>query len=169
MIQSIVSTDEPALYLDTHQRQPHLLTILVHPTDRVYIVDLPALSNVGAGLDSRQDFALVQLEATTGIEDLARRKSLEVGKLPSLRRLLESPSVVKVVFDSSRVATALSRDHGVLLRGVADIQLMEAVNRCQSHPDHPDTVPNLQFHRTFVARRRPRHVERLRDLRTCLE
>lgn len=186
MIQSIVSTDDAVLYLDviqsvfhTHSQQAQsqnlILVILLHPNDRVYIVDLSALGGNGgiggktAGLfDMRQDFALVQLEATVGRNDLARRRSLEVGKLPSLRGILESPSVGKVVFNAGTAASSLSRQYSVLLRGVTDLQLTELAGRSPAIPSR------LAFHRKFIATcpplpPPPRCRAMLRDLRMCLE
>lgn len=187
MIQSIVSTDEATLYLDIvvgpqeeqrhhhHQHQVHLLTILLHPNDSVYILDLRVIGG-GRGLDTRQDFALVQLEANLGRNDLARRKSLEVGMLPSLRGVLESPSVAKVVFNSTRVAAALKKEYGVSLRGVTDLQLMEQTGRQPSAAAAAAALmdPRLAFHRKFTVTPTTcptsRHdKQELRDLRTCLE
>lgn len=170
MIQSIVSTDEATLYLDVVQPfaykkvegQHPLIIILLHPNERVYVVDL----STGAGLDTRQDFALVQLEAVVGRDDLARRRSLEVGRLPSLRGILESPSVIKVVFDSGSVAAALSIHYGVSLRGLTDLQLMELIGRPL---DATALDPRLAFHRKFVVARPHRRAVELRDLRACLE
>lgn len=180
-----MSTDEAALYLDIvvgpqeeprhhrHQQQVHLLTIFLHPNDRVYILNLHDIGG-GRGLDTRQDFALVQLEANLGRNDLARRKSLEVGMLPSLRGVLESPSVAKVVFNSTRVAAALKKEYGVSLRGVTDLQVMEQTGRQPCAAAVVLMEPKLAFHRKFTVTPTTRSTSRhgkqeLRDLRTCLE
>lgn len=170
MIQSIVSTDEAILYLDVvgpvankyAEGLDPLLIILLHPNERVYVIDL----GTGAGLDTRQDFALVQLEAIVGRNDLARRRSLEVGRLPSLRGVLESPSVTKVVFDLGSVVAGLSSRYGVSLRGATDLQLMELIGRPLG------TIaldPRLAFHRKFSVTRPHRRTVEPRNLRVCLE
>lgn len=225
MIQTIVSTDDATLYLDVveqqQQQQVLLLAILLHPNNRAYVVDVGGLGG-GRGLDARQEFALVQLTASLGgggapdqenqenqdqdeDEDegaaaaaarrLARRKSLEVGTLPSLRGVLESPSVAKVVFDAAGVAAALHEAYGVSLRGAADLQRMEQTGRCRRPAPAAAAAltavavvaaaardPRLAFHRNFTlptstatttattATATARHGQQgLRDLRTCLE
>lgn len=192
MIQTIVSTDDATLYLDVveqQQQQQLLLAILLQPNNRAYVVDVGVLGGGGRGLDARQEFALVQLTASLGgggggappdenqdqDEDdeegaaaarrLARRKSLEVGTLPSLRGVLESPSVAKVVFDATRVAAALDEAYGVSLRGAADVQRMEQTGRCRRPAPAPAAAaalaavavvaaaardPRLAFHRKFT-------------------
>lgn len=158
--------------------------IHVHPTNRVYIVDLATLGQVG--LEARQNFSLEQLRAETsdttspgiGVDVDTRRHSLDVGRLPSLRDLLESPSIEKVMFDSRVVAAALGRKRRrsrreecgcvSVMRGVADIQLMELAGRRME-----GAAGGWEIH---DYRRRGgdgggivKTVNKPRDLRGCLE
>lgn len=206
------------------QQRVLLLAILLQPNNRAYVVDVGGLGGGGRGLDARQEFALVQLTASLGgggggappdenqdqdddeegaaaaaaaARHLARRKSLEVGTLPSLRGVLESPSVAKVVFDATRVAAALHEAYSVSLRGAADLQRMEQTGRCRRPAPAPAAAaapaavavvaaaardPRLAFHRKFTlptstatttattTATATRHGQQgLRDLRTCLE
>lgn len=144
LVQAVVSTDDAVLYLDVVAAAvadaPLLLVINLHPTDRVYIVDLGAGAGAGGGallLDAMHDLSTAQLGGGGGAGDLGPLA------LPSLRGLLESPAAAKVVFDARAVAAALC---GVALRGVLDLQLAELAGR----PAYS-------------------HRVRLRDLRACLE
>lgn len=131
--------------------------IHLHPNDKIYIADL---QNLGPkGLDLRHDFNPAQLQSTTCLNtdpDPRRQSVLDIGRLPSLRGLLESPSISKVVFDSKATVSALSTATGITLGGLQDIQVMELAGR---------PLPALlYFHRKDMARR----VES-RSLRCCLE
>lgn len=165
LIQNIVSVDGVVLYLGTQGTKAGIIMIRLYPDDdRVYIFDLKTL---GSGVfEKRSNFCMAQLRATTtgwypdseSEPNYAnhQRESLEVGRLPSLRDILESPVITKVVFDSWGVAAALFRHHGIRLCGVCDIQLMELAGRLP-------LLAGQLFHRKNVHRVEPR------DLRTCLE
>lgn len=106
--------------------------IHLDPDDKIYIVDLQTLG--ADGLDARHDFNPAQLHATAA--GLAREPDhrrqqalLDIGRLPSLRGLLESPSISKAVFNSTQTAPALSAALGITLRGLEDIQVVELVGR----------------------------------------
>lgn len=174
------------LYLAFHQ---DLLAIHLYPTDKIFIVDLPSLGDTAA-LDLRAPFNPAQLlhattattpeksttTAATGSQPdptkddikaidarngVQRNSVLEIGALPSLRGLLESPTLPKIVFDSSDTVRALSNTWGVSLRGVRDIQIVELAGR-----------PVPLFHRKANVDRRvggAGAATKLRTLRACLE
>ncbi|CAN8103665.1 unnamed protein product [Discula destructiva] len=182
MIQSVVSTDDASLYL-AFQPEGHLLTIHVHPTDKVYLIDLQRLSGTEA-LELCQTFSTAQLHAMTTTppsrpdnthEDVDNNNNnnnnnnndsahperdhgslLDFGRLPSLRSLLESAAIAKVIFDAPKTVRALHMAYGVALGGVQDIQLAELAGR---------PLRIVLFHRMDVGRR----TAALRTLRCCLE
>lgn len=168
MVQSIVSTDDAALYV-AFQESGSLLTIHLHPNDKIYIIDLQKLGGADA-LDLRQTFNTAQLHATATNtspdegaitaedNDPARQQEptlLDIGHLPSLRGLLESPSITKVIFDTTETVPALHEAYGVALYGVRDIQLMDIAGQ----------PVRTFFHRKQVTR----HGAVSRNLRCCLE
>lgn len=131
--------------------------IHLHPNDKIYIVDLQKLGP--EALELRHDFVPTQLHSTTCLHtelDPLQRVLLDIGQLPSLKGLLESPSISKVVFNSEKTAPALQAAMGITLRGLHDIQVMEMAGR--------PLPASLYFHRKGMARR----VES-RSLRCCLE
>lgn len=144
------------LFLD-FQTQGSLLAIHLHPSDKIYLVDLKTLGP--EGLEIRHDFNPIQLHATACLDttpDPRQQSLLDIGRLPSLRGLLESPSISKVVFDSSKTAAALDTALAITLRGLQDIQVMELAGR---------PLPAvLYFHRKDIGRR-----AESRSLRCCLE
>lgn len=131
--------------------------IHLHPNDKIYIVDLQKLGP--EALELRHDFVPTQLHSTTCLDtelDPLQRVLLDIGQLPSLKGLLESPSISKVVFNSEKTAPALQAAMGIRLRGLHDLQVMEMTGR--------PLPASLYFHRKGMARR----VES-RSLRCCLE
>lgn len=129
----------------------------LHPNEKIYIVDLQTLGL--EGLDLRHGFNPAQLHSTTclDIEPDPRRPSLlDIGRLPSLRGLLESPSIHKVVFDSKKTAPALNAAFAITLRGLQDVQVIELTGR--------PLPASFYFHRKDIGRR----VD-YRSLRCCLE
>lgn len=204
MIQTIVSAPNSndgindhkttALYLAYHAPED-LLAIHLHPTDKIFIVDLPGLGGKNA-LDLRAPFNPAQLlHATTTTStsmttaatatankgsphhhtnkhdtntdtDARKTSVLEIGALPSLRGLLESPTLTKVVFNSTDTVRALSAAAawGVSLRGVRDIQIAEVAGRPMPlfHHRKLATTANAD-HRGRAA------TTKLRTLRACLE
>lgn len=190
MIQSIVvgggggddDDDDIALYiyLHHHLQRPHqrlddglppplCLAVYPHPGERVFVVDLSALGR--AGLEARQGLSLEQLRAGAGVADAQQQRQRGLvgfdvsGRLPSLRGLLESPAVAKVAFDARGLAAGLWERHGVAVRGVRDVQLMELAGRREQTEA---AAAELGVGVTVASacgggRARPR------DLRTCLE
>ncbi|KAJ4420708.1 hypothetical protein N0V82_004147 [Gnomoniopsis sp. IMI 355080] len=157
LVQSIVSTDDALLCLD-FQEQGSLLVIHLHPNDKIYIVDLQTLG--AEVLELRHGFNPAQLHSSTTCLEIApdpRGQSLlDIGQLPSLRGLLESPSIHKVVFDSKKTAPALDAAFAVTLRGLQDVQVIEITGR--------PLPASLYFHRKDIGRR----IDS-RSLRCCLE
>lgn len=121
---------------ERHSRQTQLkprrilfLTIYPHPGDRIYVIELMALGRIG--LEECQELSLEQLQAgvaarkTTktgndfvGINGRQGLTQLNLGRLPSLRTLLESPAITKVMFDSRSAVAKLREACGVVTRGV---------------------------------------------------
>lgn len=131
--------------------------IHLHPNDKIYVVDLQKLGP--HALELRHNFVPTQLHSTTCLEtelDPLQRVLLDIGQLPSLKGVLESPSISKVVFNSEKTAPALKAAMGITLRGLHDIQVMEMAGR--------PLPASLYFHRKGVSR----HVGS-RSLRCCLE
>lgn len=154
--QSIISIDDAVLYL--HLQGP-LLAVQLHPSNRVHIIDLQVLGPIAFGV--RQDFNPAQADATTAekTDDISRDRGWsDIGRLPSLKAILESPSIPKVLFDCRPTTSTLHRQYQIGLRGVEDVQLMELAS------GRPTTLMQpLQFHRKGMK------VPELRDLRACLE
>lgn len=152
----IIPQDDALLCLN-FETQGSLLVIHLHPNDKIYIVDLHQLGP--AALELRHDFVPTQLHSTTSVHtelDPLQRSLLEIGQLPSLKGILESPSICKVVFDSEKTAPALKVALGITVRGLQDIQVMEMAGR--------PLPASLYFHRKDFGR----HVKS-RSLRCCLE
>lgn len=166
-VQSIVSAadEEAVLYVFFYPAAcGDLLVVNLQCT--VYIINLTLLGG-RAGLDARGTFSMSQLEASIGTpipsKSCDARRSPEIGILPSLRGVLESPAVSKVCFDTRSIVSALSwRVHGVVMRGVGDVQVMELAGRRSRSSGESD-----------YARRAPVCEKKVgsmpRDLRTCLE
>lgn len=153
LVQTVVSTDNATLYLALPH--PTLLAVyLLEPRKRVYLIDLATLGC--EGLEARQNFNPSQLRAQYEDQREKKEPTLDIGRLPSLRGLLESPAVSKVLFDCRDVASVLKERWGVwLMGGVWDVQLMELTERQGRTP--------VNYHLRDV-----KCVE-ARDLRTCLE
>ncbi|KAF3766588.1 hypothetical protein M406DRAFT_68908 [Cryphonectria parasitica EP155] len=147
MIQSIVSTDHATLYL---YMKGGVLVIALDPAERIYMVDLQRLGLTGLGV--RQPFNTAQLQASSsGGPSDGGPLLLDQDRLPSLKGLLESPSIAKVMFDSRATVAALRDPWGIALRGVQDIQLMELAGR-------PLLPPGRPFHRKLEGRAMPRNL-----------
>ncbi|KUI61001.1 hypothetical protein VP1G_08183 [Cytospora mali] len=150
LIQTIISINDAVLYL--HFQGP-FLTIHLQSTNRVHIIDLQVLDP--AAFEVRQNFSPAQAAATSGVKGSDTRWN-ETGRLPSLKAILESPYIPKIVFDSRDTTSTLYQRYRIRLCGLEDIQLMELIGR---------TLPtqDLRFHRKGAM------VPELRDLRRCLE
>lgn len=131
--------------------------IHLHPNDKIYIVDLQKLGP--EALELRHVFVPTQLHSTTGLDTVLnplQQSLLNIGQLPSLKGVLESPSICKVVFNSEKTLPALRAAMGITLYGLQDIQVMEMAGR--------PLPASLYFHRKDAGR----HFKS-RSLRCCLE
>lgn len=183
MIQSIVAissaVDEDdddngvaaALYIYLHRR-PHRWWLAVYPRpgERVFVVDLSTLGSWAGLAEARRRSCLEQLlaiAADAADNDTQRRRrqqqqssaGVAARDVPSLRGLLESPSVAKVLFDARGAAAGLWEGYGVAVRGVRDVQLMELAGR-RVDAGGQGVMGKVG---SRGGRARPR------DLRTCLE
>lgn len=154
LIQTIVSIGDTVLFIYIHGP---CLIIHLHFTNRVHIVDLQVLGPTA--FESRQSFSPAQAAATvaTGPDISRDPRWSDIGRLPSLKAVLESPSIPKILFDCRPTTTTLHQRYRIGLCGVQDIELMELAGR-----PNP-SIQHLQFHRKQVR------VSELRDLRRCLE
>lgn len=114
---------------DMQEEQLVTVTILMYPFNRAYVVDMKTLGNDAFG--RCPDFSLLQLAGEEGRTDLEgrRRESLDLGQLPPLRGLLESPYITKVIFDSAHAAAAVWGNNFINMQGVVDMQLLEKMSR----------------------------------------
>lgn len=197
-VQAVVSTDDAELYVHLHHEhssgpvptpaRSRVDWLVVHlrggtgsstTAGAVYIIDLPLLGR--AGLEARGMFSVAQLEASyrhaattrtsADASTLFEREgtSLEVGRLPSFRGLLESPAISKVCFDALPVVSALGREYGIAMRGVGDVRIMElAGRRSRSLSGSGSGWGELESQLGY-RKRDAREKVRPRDLRTCLE
>jgi hypothetical protein len=106
VVDSEASRPEPALSVDT-EGGISLLQILVHATSKVYIIDFTKLGG---------------LVFTTSI-------STEQGVETSLKTVFESPHILKLMWDCRGDSPMFFRFHGVTLRCVLDVQLMDLATR----------------------------------------
>lgn len=146
MIQAIVSHDQTTLYV---AMEASLLVLHIHPEPNCsYVVDLESL-----GATAFEPYEARACEAVSP----ARKAASEAGKeqtehpggpVPSLRAILESSSIPKVLFDCRPVCAFLAGRFGVNMRGVEDIQCLEFEGRL-----------NREGPRGYASR----------DLRSCLE
>jgi hypothetical protein len=106
VVDSEASRPEPALSVDT-EGEISLLQILVHAVNKVYIIDSTKLGS---------------LVFTTSI-------TTEQGPETSLKTIFESPHILKLMWDCRGDASMFDRFHGVTLRCVLDVQLMDLATR----------------------------------------
>ncbi|TKX22634.1 3'-5' exonuclease-like protein 2 [Elsinoe australis] len=104
-----IQSEQPYLYLDlegnnlSRHGTLSLVTILVKPLGKVYLVDVTALGN-----------SAFTTQGANG---------------SSLQKILESPDIIKVFFDIRNDSDALYSLHGVRVEGIHDLQLMELASR----------------------------------------
>lgn len=154
LIQTIVSIDDAVIFL--RLRGPFLV-VHMQSTNHVHIVDLLVLGETVFG--TRQNFSPAQAAATVvkGHDDGRDPRWSDIGLLPSLKAILESPSIPKILFDCRPTTAKLHQRYRIDMCGVQDIQLIELAAR----PNPP--TRHLQFHRKGLR------APELRDLRRCLE
>jgi exonuclease 3'-5' domain-containing protein 1 len=104
-----IEGEPPSLYVDlegnnlSRDGTLSLVTILVEPRDKVYLIDVTTL-----GRDA------FDVTASNG---------------SSVRSILESDDIIKVFFDIRNDSDALYSLYGVRVRGIWDLQLMELASR----------------------------------------
>lgn len=143
-IQAIVSQREVQLYVCV---EASLLVLHVHPKPGCsYIIDLESL-----GASAFQPSQALNAARKAAAEAGRPRIQPQPASLPSLKTILESNSIPKILFDCRLVCAFLAERFGIIMGSVEDIQCLELEGRSTKHEGQQD------------------HGEQQRDLRICLE
>lgn len=144
MAQAILSQREVELYIGV---EASLLVLHVHPEPGCsYVIDLESL-----GASAFQPCETLNAPRK-GVAEGGRAHIQEhPASLPSLRDILESSSIPKILFDCRQACAFLAGRFGITMGSVDDIQCLEREGRSIKHEEQQD------------------HGGRERDLRRCVE
>ncbi|KAF2685872.1 hypothetical protein K458DRAFT_442194 [Lentithecium fluviatile CBS 122367] len=121
------SSTPPALYIDlegiklSRDGSISILTLYDRTSSTVYLIDVHTLQESA--------FTTPSTNTATTIASLGDPPPDAVPAPPTLKAILESPTISKVFFDVRNDSDALFSHYGIRLQGIRDLQLMELATR----------------------------------------
>jgi len=159
-------TSSPSLHIDlegaklSRDGTISLLTLYVLPTDTVYLIDIVKL---GAAAFSTPTISTPATSPASVSETAVGKQASPTSPALTLKSILESPTIPKVLFDVRNDSDALFAHFDIALECVDDLQLMELATRVRKSRQYLAGLAWCIEHDSHMSHTARKHTESVKE------